>query len=487
MATITAMEFGSTTCAVARASLRRGGVFVSAMEVLDPTAFPGTEAFSTGLRQARKALKLPRRLHAVVWGLPDGVDRKDPAVAPVLAPIVNAGFRVERVVTPCNALAALARLRTPRLNAATCWLAINRDGVAIVAIRPGKQLYANSFVWNSSFGATGSQARLLQRYSLVSVLAPEVRRAMAAARSEGTPIEGIVTCGNLPDLRSLTMPLIEELDLEVETLDSLEGLSVKPGIAGQLGDRAAAIRIACAAASARGTRPWLAKRPVPIGSVAAAAAAVVAIAAAGWFGYARLATTKITEAHRTDGRATPGTSHPQPATSHTPVTPKNPKPVANPPEPATGNRQPIPSIPVIKNPAANNNPAIKNPVTDNAKPAAAQPSASLPRVSRVAPPPTPSGNSAGARADRRGAAPTAHTAPLPPLLKDPLPRVTGILVGERRRFATIDEGHIITVGDTIGRRTVVAIDQRSVVLREPSGVQIRVGLGGKLEGVSRTP
>ena len=48
---------------------------------------------------------------------------------------------------------------------------------------------------------------------------------MAEARKSGTPVDAVVTCGNLPELRSLTMPLIEELDVEVETLDSLEGLS----------------------------------------------------------------------------------------------------------------------------------------------------------------------------------------------------------------------------------------------------------------------
>jgi hypothetical protein len=70
-------------------------------------------------------------------------------------------------------------------------------------------------------------------------------------------------------------------------------------------------------------------------------------------------------------------------------------------------------------------------------------------------------------------------------LKDPLPRVTGILVGSDRRYATVEGGHIVRVGDTLGRRTVVAIDDRTVLLREPSGVQIRVGLGGRVIGVER--
>src|SRR5258708_4310313 len=105
---------------------------------------------------------------------------------------------------------------------------VHLSAAEIVVVRPGKLLYAHSFAWDSPLGASGSQARLLQRYSLVSLLSPEVKRAMAEARKSGTPVAAVVTCGNLPDLRSLTMPLIEDLDVEAETLDSLEGLGGKP-------------------------------------------------------------------------------------------------------------------------------------------------------------------------------------------------------------------------------------------------------------------
>ena len=75
---------------------------------------------------------------------------------------------------------------------------------------------------------------------------------------------------------------------------------------------------------------------------------------------------------------------------------------------------------------------------------------------------------------------------MPELLKDPVPRVTAILVSADRRLATVgDQGQIIGVGDTVGQRTVVAIDDKTVLLREPSGVQIRVALGGRVVGVER--
>ena len=63
--------------------------------------------------------------------------------------------------------------------------------------------------------------------------------------------------------------------------------------------------------------------------------------------------------------------------------------------------------------------------------------------------------------------------------------MTAILVSRERRYATIEGGQIVGIGDLLGRRTVVGMDERSVVLQEPSGVQIRVGLGGRLLAVDR--
>ena len=74
---------------------------------------------------------------------------------------------------------------------------------------------------------------------------------------------------------------------------------------------------------------------------------------------------------------------------------------------------------------------------------------------------------------------------MPARLKDAFPRVTAILVSRDRGFATVDGGQIIGIGDLLGRRTVVGMDERSVVLQEPSGVQIRIGLGGRLLGIER--
>jgi hypothetical protein len=118
MANITAIEIGPDTCAFARTAGRRGEIRLIASEILDPAAFPGPDAFSVAVRRTRHAFHLPRRCRVVVWGLADGASLKDAAVKPLLKPLVDAGFRVERVVTPCNALATDPRAGSQSIVAA---------------------------------------------------------------------------------------------------------------------------------------------------------------------------------------------------------------------------------------------------------------------------------------------------------------------------------------------------------------------------------
>ena len=71
-----------------------------------------------------------------------------------------------------------------------------------------------------------------------------------------------------------------------------------------------------------------------------------------------------------------------------------------------------------------------------------------------------------------GVGPAAQ--PAPPL-RDPLPKVDSILIDQERRLALID-GAVTAVGDRIGPRVVAQIDREGVMLREPSGLLIRVSL-----------
>jgi hypothetical protein len=53
--------------------------------------------------------------------------------------------------------------------------------------------------------------------------------------------------------------------------------------------------------------------------------------------------------------------------------------------------------------------------------------------------------------------------------------VDSILIDQERRLAIID-GTIVAIGDNVGPRVVVQIERDGVVLREPSGLAVRVAL-----------
>ena len=63
----------------------------------------------------------------------------------------------------------------------------------------------------------------------------------------------------------------------------------------------------------------------------------------------------------------------------------------------------------------------------------------------------------------------------PQRLKEPLPKIESILIDQDRRLAIID-GAVTSVGDRVGEREVERIERDFVVLREPSGLRVRVPL-----------
>jgi len=165
--------------------------------------------------------------------------------------IEAAGFQVTSVLTPPQALLRLAIVRGRRsADSPVAWLALNRCGAAIAIVRGEDLLFSRSFAWTYRDDLKASRAQALQRYSLVARLAPEITHGMDVVRAEhGLSVASIVTCGDLPNLRSLTMPLIEELNLEVETLDSTDGLQFTGAVPSiGLAESVLAIRLVTAAA-----------------------------------------------------------------------------------------------------------------------------------------------------------------------------------------------------------------------------------------------
>lgn len=516
MASTTGIELGPDTCLLAGVRpARAGGAEVFALHRIDAAEWPSHDvAISDALRAVRRGKRLPRRASVVAWGLPDGaVD--DAMSRSALRPVEAAGFRIASILTPPQALARLAGTR-PRNSPseAVAWLALNMHGAAIAIVRGSELLFSRTFQWRYNPNLASGKAQLLQRYSLIAHLAPELRRGMDAVRqSHGLPVEAVVTCGDLPELRSLTMPLIEELDLEVETLDSTDGLhAARKATLDRFAELAPALRLASVAAltqarSAQASNPPAAMR---------IAAVVALIAALAWGAHSYWNVSPVRTAKPTPVPQQTAPVRPPAASARKPVPalPLNPKPSpvarAEPKAlPIAGMREPKPVPP----PVAKRESRPAPPVTrSEPKPAPATPSpttepriVTAPSLARIAPapvrlppaerrPPLPVPSSTVTSSPEQQTPRSADTRssllPSPATLMpdarqvpltEPLPAVDSILIDQDRRLALID-GAIVGVGDTVGVRLVVQIERDAVVLREPSGRIVRVRLRPPIVG-----
>ncbi|HVL66678.1 MAG TPA: hypothetical protein VM364_05395 [Vicinamibacterales bacterium] len=419
MRTTTGIELGPDSCVLVRARTDGGVCEVAAVHVIPAGEWPADpRARVQALRAARRAHAIPRRARVVVWEAGTAGETVDVRLDAALRPVRDAGFRVEAVLSPAQALAAMASERPRPGPSAVAWLSINTHGLSLAIVRGRDVLASRSLGWSVPPPSDAVRSQLLYRYSLVAHIAPALAHAMSAVRqAHGVTVETVVTCGNLPDLRSLTMPLIEELDLEVETLDSSEGLrGASPDVTERVLEFAPVIRLACGAATAA-VRPAVDWR-----RRLAAAALVVAVAG----GAAMVVYTQRSVVRPVEAVVEP---LPPPIDAASQGVPTEPVPLA-----AAG-------APVSEElPAAEKGDAA--PVAPRAR------------------------QSPGAAVPGRSADPAAGT---------PLPRVTSILIGEGRRLAIID-GDIRAVGDSVGSRVLVRIDEDAVVLRDRAGVEVRVPL-----------
>jgi hypothetical protein len=476
---LTAIELGADSCVLARVQLRQPAVQVSAVHGVRPGDVLPDVNRAEHLRRIRRSQRFPKHARVVLWGVPESTSPEDRSTAPLLAPLLQAGFIVDGVMSPPEALTLLARQR-PRApgRGGAAWLALDRHAAAIAIVDDGDLKFSRVFGWNYRRPATPKD-ELLQRYSLVAHLAPELRHAFAVVRAEqGVTVDAIVTCGDLPDLRSLTMPLIEELDMEVETLDSLDGLEVAPPLtAVELRDDAPALRLACAAATGVTFHD---RRAPPRRAVAAAA---VLLAGAGIW-----AAAEWTD----DGEVARQTARPAAAARSSPPPPQASQPAGATKSPEAGaaiRPQPVPEPPdptpadvpdAAPDGAGSEVPAATTGLRGSRGPAAGEtfPSSAASRErSRVADSPgrgsgTPTTTSPG----------TAMLPRKPPAQANaPLPIVNSIMVAPDRRLAVVD-GVIVREGDAVGPRVLIRIEPDALVLRDPSGREVRVPIRRRLTG-----
>ena len=162
-----------------------------------------------------------------------------------IQPFVDGGFIVDGVLTPALALTAIARSQRDQLPpTAAAFVVITARATCLAIIRDGVLLFAREMSWGYE-GEPGVETP----HDVGARLASEVRRSVLFFKQTfRAAVEGVVLCGDMPNLRDLTAPLGEALAVPVRTLDSLVGLDAAaiPEPAEQFRTHVAALRLAIA-------------------------------------------------------------------------------------------------------------------------------------------------------------------------------------------------------------------------------------------------
>jgi hypothetical protein len=478
MSGITGIELGPNRCVIVRAGRGGSRPTVSAARTVTPEEWStDLDALATLLRDVRRAHQFPARARVVAWGIGDSPPA-DFSQVPAFAPLIAAGFEIHRALSPAQALARIVRARKADAQAsAVAALSLNTEGTTIAIVSGGQLVSSRSFEWVLGKPFNGSRSEELERYLVIAQVAPQLQHLIELARPvHRIRVSSVVACGNLPSLRSLSMLLIDELDIEVETLDSPELLEPQ---CSELADSVAALQLASAAASAVDEvaaaqvvdhrekalhHPAPAARPAMPAELHDAAIAAgrtprlhhaLSFAAlalcAGWtFLQVSGATpaVPIFASAPTDlavtGRRSPAVPDFRPEATMGRVETERPPRVTSSPSPEAASR-PEPPAPAPEQPA----PAPERPAPEPRAPeppARPAPSAAAPAAPRIDPPSLP-----------------------------PLPTVEGIMISGDRRLAIVG-GEVVTTGDPVGPRAVARIDRNGVVLREPSGREVYVAI-----------
>ncbi len=429
-------------------------------------------------------------------------------VAAALRPLTAAGVRVRSIVTPALALMSLARMRR-RITApgmAEAYVALEEAGTAIALVRDGALVAARELEWGYQ---DDQQAR--PRDEVARRLGEAIEEFFGDCGVRSTAISQICVCGGLPELRSMTVALMERFDVEVEPLDSLFGIDAGhlPEPADDFQERIVDMRLAWAvAADWNAPINFLRERRRRLAKTILTRAAVIAGVATGLAVAWRIQRSDLLDP------AKPAASAPavRPATLRPTIPAPPPVIVLPPPEaippvavavtppPIVATRAPTPTplpVPVPALTAVQTQPARVRPAQVQAAPPIVQqapprtparvpapppapalvltpvplpaPVASAPvRTPPVAPPPVRLAPVAAPPA-RVDVAPQPVRRPPPEEVALPFDATLGtILYAADRKLAIVD-GHIVQVGDEVRGARVVDITPNAVVFRDRQG------------------
>jgi Tfp pilus assembly PilM family ATPase len=357
-----------------------------------------------------------------------------------LAPLAAAGFTIEAAITPVLALASLSRLlQGPGDDTVRAYVAVNAEATAVAIVRHGLLLLGREIPLPFNVNARGADAdgrtAAGDALEFVRRLAPELRRSFLAFKQQSrVDVAQVFVCGQYPDLRALTAPLMQSLQAEVATLDSTQGLASGAAIDADIRDRAGELRVAWAAAAdlsgsidLRPRDAALTREPAGRSRRFGRAAAVLVVFAV-LFVFGREAWMRADN----QLRALRDEVARLQARLHAAERAR-----------AEASRAPSPAPPAL------------------------------------APRPLSAGEPAPLRVDRRvgTAAPAAAAAPA----ADPV--IQCILYAPDRRLALIG-GHVVRVGDRVDAGVIADIEPKAVIVRRPSGelrrVEVTKTIGGAM-------
>jgi hypothetical protein len=344
-----------------------------------------------------------------------------------LQPFVDAGFTIEGVTTPCGALWSQARLRKGALpDEVHAHVALAPAKSALGIFSNGALLYARDIDWG--YGAfAGNDEVSPKKLELAHVLSTELRHSFLYVKQYWEDdVSQVLLSGDMPDIRSLTAPLIELLNIEVETLDTLAGIdasSLPDGFA----DQAATFRLATS----------IAAEPPPI-NLLPAEEAVAGSSHMAWGIVAGAAAAAVVMAAMIYERTVAGPAASAPVPEQSPQGAVRGSPQADAQPPAT----------VSDFPSATG----RTPVRPEMRPRSLKPSEA---------------------ATAPGAASTSQ---------DPV--VSGILVSGDRRVALI-AGRVVSPGDLIGTSVVRSIEPDGIIIVTADGQTRHIGLGRPANRVTR--
>jgi hypothetical protein len=434
------------------------------------------------------------------------------AVSEAIQPLLMAGLRIHSVATPADALTSLARTRQAFAAPGDieAYVALEETVTCIALVRDGALVSARELSWGycdrPTESSAGGELAVARGEDIALRLADAVHGFVAEIGASANSVRQVSICGGLPNLRTMSVSLMERLDVEVETLDSLFGIDAErlPNSGSEFRERAAELRLAWAAAAAgRSSIDLTRDRRQRARNAALARAAIVAGVAAGlgmglfvertdWGRPKRPRTVAVAapvKALPTPASKAPAPKPPVTPAPKSPVTPtvvqapaptplvaRAPAPAAAKPPIAIPPPAPIPAVPAaptvtkpvapVERPRPLPAPIVAPPPMVPTPPVAAPVARDAPIMTRRSPaPPAPVAIVAAPIRSGARTAPKA-TAETPPT---PLDATLGtILYSTDRRLAIID-GRILGRGDEVKGARIVDITPTTVLLRDAQG------------------